>query len=186
MFNQNLELLKEYDESVLKDDPEKMFDKFKYYEEEIINIKSSRHSIHSMKSRHIFNDNGEELSDDIEYIIYNIEKIKIINGKEYINKLNIHLENVEELKTLTDMEYDIDVNTEDDEYDEIVDQYMSTSFNIIHNFKEKVNKDIEDYLSELDDLWNKYNLDDLNYGIEKIKTPFCPSGYLRGRGYGGV
>jgi hypothetical protein len=142
----------------------------KFDEDTISNIQSLRHSIHSTNEKDIFYGNTN-FDDEIEEIADDIEKLNIIGNEEQIAKKIRNFSNKEggNRKFEGGHEYE-DMERED---------YYEKAYSEISEEKEAINKLVENYLEQLDEVWDNYNLDDVSE-IRRKKT-FKPSGYLRNR-----
>jgi hypothetical protein len=164
--------------------PEQLLEKFDEYEEQIKEVQYLRHALHSESEDSIFNDSSD-FDTNIDKISDYLSQIDLVgNESEISNKIQA-FSNSEggDRKSIIyfDFEYE-DYDFEDlDERDAKLDDYKSEAFEEIKQEKEKINDIIEDYLGELDKLWDENNLDSITDNRHWKKKPFKPSGYLRSR-----
>ena len=153
-----------------------MFDK---NEENIKDIQSKRHILHSTDEEDLFNSSNSlysrEFNDNIRIVADIISQIKII-GIE--NKFNSFVKDFDDSES-GNRSSDIDLDYLD-EYVDLDDEKIRL-LNLIKIEKEKLNFAIELYLSYLDEVWDKLNLDEFKDNYHWKKKDFKPSGFLRNR-----
>jgi len=155
--------------------------KFNQYEEEIIDILYRRHLLHSTSEREIFND-SKDFDNNIDRIAETIEQISITNNENLVSKKIKSFSQTEGGDRKTVIDFDYDDFTEDE-----MDSYETEAHSEIHEEKEKINEIIENYLQELDDIWDFNKLSEQTPINHWKKSPFKPTGFLRSRlmRYGG-
>jgi hypothetical protein len=156
-----------------------LFDLFDKNEENIKDIQSKRHILHSTDEEDLFNSSNSlysrEFNDNIRIVADIISQIKII-GIE--NKFNSFVKDFDDSES-GNRSSDIDLDYLD-EYVDLDDEKIRL-LNLIKIEKEKLNFAIELYLSYLDEVWDKLNLDEFKDNYHWKKKDFKPSGFLRNR-----
>ena len=166
-------------------------------EETLRDIPRLRHEIHTESTQSIFGTNSsfnesiKEIADTIENqnIVGNENKvasaIRKFDDSESGDRISIiDLENFDdEYRSLKDAvdEATTTLKTEQAERNlaDYKDAYIGEAFNKIKTEKEKINKIIEDYLGNVDEIFDNYEIDDIS-NIRNGKT-LAPSGFARAR-----
>jgi GNAT superfamily N-acetyltransferase len=162
--------LYEINENFINDFQEKILEKFD--EEKISNIQYLRHELHSESPKNIFYSESNDFDNKIEEVANNISELDITGKENEVSKKIINFYDYESgnRKSESSFEYEEDMEHDD---------YYNLAYSEISEEKEKINKIIEEYLFDLDEIWDNYNLSEIS-DIRKNKT-FAPSGYMRAR-----
>ena len=162
--------LYEINENFINDFQEKILEKFD--EEKISNIQYLRHELHSESPKNIFYSESNDFDNKIEEVANNISELDITGKENEVSKKIMNFYDYESgnRKSESSFEYEEDMEHDD---------YYNLAYSEISEEKEKINKIIEEYLFDLDEIWDNYNLSEIS-DIRKNKT-FAPSGYMRAR-----
>lgn len=162
--------------------PEQLLEKFDEYEEQIKEVQYLRHALHGESEDSIFNDSSD-FDSNIDKISDYISEIDLTGNETEISEKIRGFSNTEggNRKSIIYFELDNEDLEDWEERDAKLDDYKSEAFEEITQEKEKINDIIEDYLGELDKLWDESNLDSITPNHHWKTKPFKPSGYLRSR-----
>lgn len=156
-----------------------VFNLFNKNEENIKDIQSKRHILHSTNEEDLFNSSNSlysrEFNDNVSIVADDISEIKII-GIE--NKFNGFIKDFDDSE-IGNRSSDIDLEYLDEDID--LDDEKIRLLNLIKIEKEELNFAIELYLSYLDEVWDRLNLDEFKDNYHWKKKDFKPSGFLRNR-----
>jgi hypothetical protein len=164
--------------------PKQLLKKFDEYEDKIKEIQYLRHELHSESENNIFNDSSD-FDGKIDKISEIISEIDLVGNESEISGKIQRFSNAEGGDRLCIYDFEVEYDgyewENDEEKDSTLDSFKSDAFEEIKKEKEEINNVIENYLGELDKLWDDNNLDSLTPNNHWKNKPFKPSGYLRSR-----